>query len=73
MAAPATPVPDPGACPLCGTRNRCAMELEKETGLPQPACWCTEVDFSAQLLARVPAPARDLACICAACARAATA
>ncbi|MGV3572597.1 MAG: cysteine-rich CWC family protein [Ramlibacter sp.] len=65
--------PDPTACPLCGTRNRCAVEIERETGVKQDACWCTQVDFSAELLARVPAAARDRACICAACARAAAA
>ncbi|MDB5750932.1 MAG: cysteine-rich family protein [Ramlibacter sp.] len=47
------------------------MELERETGVKQPACWCADVDFSAQLLARVPAATRRQACICAACARAA--
>jgi hypothetical protein len=62
---------DPRACPLCGSGNRCAMELERETGVKQPACWCAGVDFSAQLLARVPAATRRQACICAACARAA--
>ncbi|QJW85711.1 hypothetical protein HK414_02295 [Ramlibacter terrae] len=47
------------------------MEVERATGVKQEACWCTQVDFNADLLARVPAPARDKACICAACARAA--
>jgi hypothetical protein len=45
------------------------MELERETGEQQGPCWCTQVDFGADLLARVPEPARRLACICAACAR----
>jgi hypothetical protein len=44
------------------------MEIERETGVKQTACWCTQVDFSADLLARVPAKARNQACICAACA-----
>jgi hypothetical protein len=44
------------------------MEIERETGMKQAACWCAQVDFSADLLARVPAKARDQACICAACA-----
>jgi hypothetical protein len=48
------------------------MELERESGVAQGPCWCTQVDFSADLLARVPAPARALACICPECARRAT-
>jgi hypothetical protein len=44
------------------------MEIERETGQPQPACWCMEVDFSADLLARVPQGQRRMACICARCA-----
>lgn len=57
-------------CPLCGEPNRCAMEQQRLTGQPQPPCWCTQVDFSAELLARVPAEAARKACICAACAAA---
>lgn len=60
--------PDPSRCPLCGESNRCAMEIEGETGQKQAACWCMAVDFSADLLARVPAEKRRLACICARCA-----
>ena len=59
---------DPGRCPLCGGPNGCAMEAQRLTGQPQPPCWCTRVDFSAELLARVPAQAKDQACICPACA-----
>jgi hypothetical protein len=60
--------PDPLLCPVCGQPNRCAMEVQRETGRPQPPCWCTQVDFPADLLARVPREAQRLACICAACA-----
>ena len=56
-------------CPLCGQPNQCAMERQRVTGASQDACWCTQVDFSADLLARVPPEARRLACICPACAR----
>ena len=56
-------------CPLCGEPNRCAMEIERETGQKQPPCWCTQVDFSADLLARIPQEARRKACICQACAQ----
>lgn len=66
-ALPASPV-QPQLCPLCGQANRCAMEVQRETGVPQGDCWCTQVDFSAELLARVPPAAQRLACICAACA-----
>jgi hypothetical protein len=61
--------PDPTRCPLCGQVNRCAMEVERETGAKQPPCWCTQVDFSEELLSRVPPQARRTACICASCAR----
>lgn len=62
-------VPDPTACPLCGQPNGCAMERQRATGVEQPPCWCTRVDFGADLLAGVPAEAQRLACICPACAR----
>ena len=61
--------PQASLCPLCGQPNRCAMEVERETGVVQGPCWCTRVDFSAELLARVPPQAQRLACICSACAR----
>ncbi|MBO9651462.1 MAG: cysteine-rich CWC family protein [Variovorax sp.] len=61
---------DASHCPLCGEANRCAMEVERETGQKQPPCWCmsTEFSFSPELLARVPPEKRGLACICARCA-----
>lgn len=62
--------PDPTRCPLCGQPNVCAMELERASGQPQEPCWCTQVDFSAELLERVPLAARGMACICRACATA---
>ena len=69
-----TPMPlpvDATRCPLCGGDNRCAMEIQKATGQPQPPCWCVDERFTPELLARVPAPARGGACICMACVRAA--
>jgi hypothetical protein len=45
------------------------MEIERTTGQAQPPCWCTQVDFGAELLARVPAQAERRSCICPACAR----
>jgi hypothetical protein len=65
----ATPISDPTRCPLCGKPNRCAMEVERETGVKQSPCWCTEVKFEAALLASLPQQARGTACICAACAQ----
>ena len=73
LPADSTTVPppatvDPARCPLCGGPNGCAMEAQRATGQPQPPCWCTQVNFSAALLAKVPADARDKACICVRCA-----
>lgn len=58
---------DPTRCPLCGGDNRCAMEVEKLTGEPQPPCWCVTASFTPELLARLPAEAQGQACICARC------
>ncbi|WP_334135939.1 cysteine-rich CWC family protein [Tepidimonas sp.] len=66
--APAPPAVDPGRCPLCGGANGCAMEHQRRSGVEQPPCWCTGVRFTAELLARVPAPARGQACVCERCA-----
>ncbi|MBX9611497.1 MAG: cysteine-rich CWC family protein [Burkholderiales bacterium] len=72
---PSTPQPAPttldaSRCPLCGAANRCAMEVERATGVKQPPCWCTGVTFGPELLARVPAAAQNQACICRYCATA---
>ena len=67
MQAMTTSVIDPSRCPLCGGDNRCAMEIERETGVPQGPCWCVDASFSADLLARIPKEAEGKACICAAC------
>jgi hypothetical protein len=56
-------------CPLCGQVNQCAMEVERETGVKQGPCWCTQATFAADLLEKIPQEARGKACICAACAR----
>ncbi len=54
---------------MCGQPNQCAMEVQRTTGLEQQACWCTHVDFSLDLLARIPPELRGLSCICPRCAR----
>ncbi len=56
-------------CPLCGQENQCAMEVERATGVRQPPCWCTRVDFDEGALAQLPEESRGKACICEACAR----
>ena len=62
---------DPTRCPLCGSDNRCALEIERATGAPQPPCWCMgkPLDAAAALALRerIPEAARGLACVCAAC------
>jgi hypothetical protein len=45
------------------------MEIERETGQKQGPCWCTQVDFGAELLAKVPAHKQRMACICETCAK----
>ena len=58
---------DPCRCPLCGQPNACAM-APTNTGATAPGpCWCTQVQFSTDLLKQVPEAARNKACICAAC------
>jgi len=66
-----TPPADPTRCPLCGGDNRCAMETEKATGLPQPPCWCVTETFPPALMARIPEAARGRACLCPGCVKAA--
>ncbi|TFZ06631.1 hypothetical protein EZ313_08410 [Ramlibacter henchirensis] len=65
---PTAATPDATRCPLCGQPNRCAMEVERETGRPQPPCWCTQADFDPQALRALPEEARGRACICNGCA-----
>jgi hypothetical protein len=62
----ARPSPDL-LCPLCGGANAC---VPARTGRFDDFCWCQAATFSADLLARVPEPLRDVACVCAACAAA---
>ena len=65
----AAPAPDPARCPLCGGDNRCAMEIQRETGEAQPPCWCVGATFSPDLFKRIPDAARGQACICGNCVR----
>ena len=63
------PLIEASRCPLCGRANQCAMEVERATGIQQPPCWCTQANFSEELLEQLPAEALGQACICPACAR----
>jgi prepilin-type N-terminal cleavage/methylation domain-containing protein/prepilin-type processing-associated H-X9-DG protein len=57
------PQPDnPSLCPLCGGPNDCQV-----CSADKGACWCANVEIPAALLARVPRPLRNRACICRAC------
>jgi len=67
---PASAVLDTTRCPICGEANRCAVEIERDTGVPQGPCWCMSTRFPEASIARVPDAARGLACICARCAAA---
>ena len=55
------------ACPLCGGPNGCAPAASGRFDTP---CWCLDLRFPPELLARVPADQRDRACICRACVEA---
>lgn len=57
----ASPV-DPRRCPLCKEGNACGMAEGAAT------CWCFSTPVPAEVIDRVPAEARDLACVCRACA-----
>jgi hypothetical protein len=70
MAAVLPGTIDTTRCPLCGEQNRCGMEIARETGEPQPPCWCMATDFRNAPLAAVPQEMRGKACICARCAAA---
>ncbi|MFV0680401.1 cysteine-rich CWC family protein [Ottowia sp.] len=68
----ANPALDPARCPLCGSANACAMTAPAGagagTGSAAGACWCMTAHVAPEALARVPAPARGQACLCAVCA-----
>ena len=53
---------DPRRCPLCGEGNACGMAAG------QGDCWCKTLKIPPEVLERVPAAARDAACVCESCA-----
>jgi len=60
------PLPNTG-CPLCGGPNGCAPAASGSFDSP---CWCSSVRMPAEVLARIPAAQRGLACLCRTCAAA---
>jgi hypothetical protein len=62
MKEPVDPV-DPMRCPLCGNANECGMANDAGK------CWCFTAIISEKVLARVPEGSRNVACICANCAK----
>ena len=60
------PAPLPAtACPLCGGPSGCAPAVSGSFDSP---CWCTTVRIPAEVLVRIPAAQRGLACVCRQCA-----
>jgi hypothetical protein len=55
---------DPSLCPVCGEPNTCGMSQGKTE------CWCFNVSIPQESLDRIPAEAKNVACICPRCAAA---
>jgi len=55
---------DPARCPLCGGDNDCLLCSATAC---QGRCWCAYEHIPAELLALVPEPLRNRACICRSC------
>jgi len=55
---------DPARCPLCGKANDCRLCTVGDYKVP---CWCEAAQIPTELVARVPANARNRACICRSC------
>ena len=53
---------DPSRCPLCGQTNQCGMAAGATS------CWCFDTKIPADVLEKLPPEARELACVCRACA-----
>jgi hypothetical protein len=49
-------------CPLCGRPNGCGLATDSTP------CWCTSVSISESILKAIPLEARNVVCICKACA-----
>lgn len=57
-------ITDPKQCPICGHPNDCALAAGVESN---ERCWCFNKVFPPELLVRIPAHARQKACICQRC------
>ena len=55
---------DPSICPACGAPNTCGLSQGKSE------CWCFGLQIPQASLDRIPAEAKDLACLCPRCAAA---
>ena len=64
IQTPESEAVDPARCPLCGRPNDCRLCTAAAYKGP---CWCESVTMPPELLVRVPAEARNRACICRAC------
>jgi hypothetical protein len=53
---------DPARCPLCHGPNHCAIVSGRRV------CWCFAIKILPDVLERVPAEARERACVCERCA-----
>jgi hypothetical protein len=58
---------DPSLCPVCGEPNTCGMSQGKQDNTE---CWCFNLKIPQASLDRVPAEAKNVACICPRCAAA---
>jgi hypothetical protein len=54
---------DPARCPLCAQPNACGAAAGRDT------CWCFDASLAPEALARIPARAIGVVCICAKCGR----
>lgn len=57
-------------CPICGQPNQCGLALVPDADKADAPCWCRNLTISPEVLAKVPADQRNLACICPRCAAA---
>ncbi|MEJ1962684.1 MAG: cysteine-rich CWC family protein [Gammaproteobacteria bacterium] len=57
-----TDTPDVHRCPLCGGANQCQVARGRGN------CWCFTRPIPDEVLKRIPESARELACVCEACA-----
>ena len=56
---------DPAICASCGEPNACGLSQG------QTDCWCFSVKIEQEALERIPSEMKNLACLCAKCAKAA--